>query len=422
MAKKDAVSTESYKGVRDFYPRDAFVRDYILETMRAVCERYGYERYDASILESTELYEGKTSEEIVNEQTYTFTDRGERSVTLRPEMTPTLARMVAARRRELPLPIRWYSTPNVFRYERPQKGRLREHWQLNADLLGVHGIAAETEMLLLVCAIMREFGATNEQFEIRINDRRILDTLFETVGANTAQTKSAIRLLDRRAKMDDSAFTIELTGILGEKPAHDLLDLLARVSVTTELEQLRVTLAEHGVTNVSIDTTVTRGFDYYTGIVFEVYDTSKENARSIFGGGRYDNLLAIFGAEKLPAVGFGMGDVTMRDFLETHGLLPEFVSATELMLCPLGTDWHDAALALAEDLRAQGVAVAVNLSGKKIADQIKAADKLAIPFIACYGEDESGSDTITLKHLPTHKEVSTPKDAVADAIFSFDVV
>ena len=249
------LGTDPYKGVRDFYPEDMAIENYIFNTWRKVAEKFGYEEYSASILEPTEIYTEKSGAEIVNEQTFTFTDRGDRSVTLRPEMTPSLARMVAARRRNLKFPLRWFSIPNLFRYERPQRGRKREHWQLNCDLLGTAGIEAEKEMISLAYAVMKEFGAKDSDFEIRINNSDI--EIFKEI-----------------------------------------------------------------VPNLVSDPTLARGQTYYTGTVFEIFDTNKENGRSIAGGGRYDNLLEIFDVEPIPAVGFGMGDITLRDFLETHKLGP----------------------------------------------------------------------------------------------------
>lgn len=252
MAKLD---TEPYKGVRDFYPEDMAIENYIFDTWRKVAEKFGYVEYSASILEPTEIYTEKSGAEIVNEQTFTFTDRGDRSVTLRPEMTPTLARMVAARRRNLKFPLRWYSIPNLFRYERPQRGRKREHWQLNCDLLGVAGIEGDKEIISLAYAIMKEFGTKEENFEIRVNNSNIEN--FKDVAPNLVS-----------------------------------------------------------------DPTLARGQTYYTGMVFEIFDTNKENGRSIAGGGRYDDLLEIFDVEPIPAVGFGWGDITTQDFLETHKLGP----------------------------------------------------------------------------------------------------
>ena len=250
MSKLD---TDPYKGVRDFYPEDMKIQNYIFNMWRKVVEEKGYEEYSASLLEPTEIYTEKSGAEIVNEQTFTFTDRGDRSVTLRPEMTPSLARMVAAQRKSLKFPLRWYSIPNLFRYERPQRGRKREHWQLNVDLLGVSGIEADKEIVSIAYKIMKEFGARDEDFEIRINNAEV--EVFKDIAPNIVS-----------------------------------------------------------------DPTLARGQTYYTGMVFEIFDTNKDNLRALAGGGRYDNLLELFGVEPVPAVGFAAGDMGMRDFLETHGL------------------------------------------------------------------------------------------------------
>ncbi|HEY4488513.1 MAG TPA: histidine--tRNA ligase, partial [Candidatus Paceibacterota bacterium] len=379
MTRDKKLSTESYKGVRDFYPEEQFLQKYIFEHMERICELFGYEEYNASILEPAELYRGKTSEEIVNEQTYTFTDRGDREVTLRPEMTPTFARMIAARAREIPFPARWYTIANVFRYERPQRGRVREHWQLNADIVGVSGVEADAEVIAIAHGIMRSLGADEHNFEIRVSDRRLLDAAYDTVGIPDAVREKTTRLLDRRAKMDN--FAEELTKHVGKKEAGALIEHLDQTVSTAYLEELRVQLEYMGVRNMIVDTKITRGFDYYTGMVFEVYDTDESNRRSMFGGGRYDNLLSLFGGEKIPAVGFAMGDVTARDFLETHNLLPTYAPATELMIAIVEKDATPHAIKLAQDLRREDVTVSVNFSGKRIGDQIRQADKMKVPFV-----------------------------------------
>ncbi len=258
------LSTDPYKGVQDFYPEDMTILNHIFDVWRKVSQRMGYEEYSASPLEPTELYTEKSGDEIVNQQTFTFTDRGGRSVTLRPEMTPTLARMVAARRRSLKFPLRWFSIPNLFRYEKPQRGRRREHFQLNCDLMGIRDLSGDVEIVNLAYSIFKEFGAQDSDFEIRINC-----------------------------------------------PTGTVSDL----DIYTKL------LKDKGITNVKIDETLARGQSYYTGIVFEIFDTHEANRRALCGGGRYDNLLELFDVEAVPAVGFGMGDIALRDFLETHDLL-----------------------------------------------------------------------------------------------------
>jgi histidyl-tRNA synthetase len=414
--KKEKLSTEPYKGVRDFYPEDEFIQRYIFEHMERVCELFGYEEYAASVLEPAELYRSKTSQEIVNEQTYTFKDRADREVTLRPEMTPTLARMVAAKGRDLPLPTRWYTIANVFRYERPQRGRLREHWQLNADIIGAPGIEADAEILALAHTVMRAYGADERDFEIRVSDRRILDSIYEKVGVEPELHAEVTRLLDRRGKMEN--FKEELEKILGDVRSAGVTGELDSITSSAYLEQLRSTLENMGIGNMVVDTKITRGFDYYTGMVFEVFDTHADNRRSLFGGGRYDNLLTMFGSDPLPAVGFGMGDVTARDFLEAHGLLPRYAPSTELMICIVEQDATAHAIRLAQTLRAEDVTVAVNFSGKRVGDQIRQADKMKIPFVIAVGTKERESGQYTVKNLSTGKEATIPADKIAEHLFS----
>jgi len=401
------LSTEAYKGVRDFYPEDQAIQNYIFGIWRKVAESFGYVEYGASILEPAELYEAKSSEEIVSEQTYTFIDRGERRVTLRPEMTPTLARMVAAQRRELAIPVRWYSIPNVFRYERPQRGRLREHWQLNCDLLGIAGVEGEIEVITLAHALMRSLGAKESDFEIRLNDRAALDALFDSQGLSEEQRKKMRRLLDKRDKIDNfDALAEELLG----KPFE--VHRIGESAVSSLIERLR----ERNIRNVSHDPSLVRGFEYYTGIVFELFDSNPENHRSLFGGGRYDNLLELFGAEKIPAVGFGMGDVTVRDFLETHKILPAYRPTTDLALCIVGDAAIPFAEALAKEFRERGIRVAVDTTERKVGDKIKAADKQHIPYIIAVGEEEMQKGTFTMKTLADGTEATVTREEVAGYI------
>ncbi len=417
MKRQDKLSTENYKGVRDFYPEDQFLQRYLFEHMERVCELFGYEEYGASVLEPSELYRSKTSEEIVNEQTYSFIDRGNREVTLRPEMTPTLARMIAARSRDIPLPARWYTIANVFRYERPQRGRLREHWQLNADIVGASGVEADAEIIAVAHGVMRSLGADERDFEIRVSDRRILESVYRSVGIATEYAADVTRLLDRRAKIDD--FEKRLTELIAhEEKAVRLMEELERTTSTAYLEELRVQLEYFGVRNMLVDTTITRGFDYYTGMIFEVFDTHEDNRRSLFGGGRYDNLLSLFGHEPIPAVGFGMGDVTARDFLEAHNLLPQYAPATEIMIVVLEEDAKAHALQLAQALRREDITIAVNFSGKRLGDQIRQADRMRIPFVVPVGAKERDSGRYSVKNLATGAEITLPADRIAEHLFS----
>ena len=416
MAKREKLSTEPYKGVRDFYPEDQFLQKYIFEHMERVCELFGYEEFNASILEPAELYRTKTSEEIVNEQTYTFTDRGDREVTLRPELTPTFARMIAARAREIPLPARWYAIGNVFRYERPQKGRLREFWQLEANIVGETSVESDAEIIAMAHGIMRSLGADERNFEIRVSDRRLLDSVYDEHKIAPDVRAELTRLLDKRDKVAD--IKSELSKVVDAAAAEKLLQQLETMTSTAYLEELRTALEYMGVRNMIVDTKITRGFDYYTGMVFEVYDTDEQNRRSLFGGGRFDNLLSLFGSESIPAVGFAMGDVTARDFLEAHNLMPAYAPATELMIAVVDQDAKGHAIKLAQDLRREDVGVAVNFSEKRIGDKIRQADKMKIPFLIAVGAKERESGRYAVKNLATGAEMTLPADRIAEHLFS----
>jgi histidyl-tRNA synthetase len=400
MSKKDRLSTEPYKGVRDFYPEDQAFLNYVTTTMRSVVERYGYAEYGASILEPSELYKNKgaENEEIVNEQTYTFTDRGEREVTLRPEMTPTVARMVAARRRELGFPLRWYSIPNLFRYERTQRGRLREHWQLNVDIFGSRALQADAEIIAVAAAVMKAFGATERDFVIKVASRTFLDNMAEKIGLSEENIKRLRNTLDRKDKVAKEQFEKDLAEI------GVALELISPENPPQDVQEVLRHLNARGITNAVFDPAIVRGFDYYTGIVFEVFDTHPENNRALLGGGRYDNLLELFDDERVPGVGFGMGDVTIKDFLAVRNMTPDYLPATKVYLAVAGQEQVPLALGLADTLRQEGVAVAVDFGEKKLGDQIKTADKHRIPYVLVVGADEASSDTYKVKDLATGEE------------------
>jgi histidyl-tRNA synthetase len=384
--------------------------------MREIVESFGYEEYNASILEETELYKAKSGEEIVKEQTYSFTDRGGREVTLRPEMTPTIARMIAGKRRELTFPVRWYAIPNMFRYERPQRGRLREHWQLNVDMFGSDSLEADAEIIKVAWNIMRAFQAQENDFVIRVNNRKLLNhILLNTLSLDAETAHKTSKLLDKKDKLPKDAFETEAKELLGgaytqfesfvkAKKLEEIEAITGKTEGYAELQKLLEILDRDGIMNVIFDPTLVRGFDYYTGTVFEIFDTDKKNPRALFGGGRYDNLTEMFDVEKVSGVGFGMGDVTIRDYLETRELLPEFISKTKIYICTIGEKSIAYAHMIADMLRLQGVHTAVDFSGRKIPAQIKTAEKHKIPYIICMGEEEIGKKTLTIKNLATHEE------------------
>ena len=406
---KNKLPVEPYKGVRDFYPEDQAFLNWLFKTIRSQVERAGYVEYHASILEPAELYKAKgaDNEEIVNEQSYIFTDRGGREVALRPEMTPTVARMVAARRRELGFPLRLYSIPNVFRYERPQRGRLREHWQLNVDIFGSRSSAADAEIIMVAYGIMTALGARESDFEIRVGSRQAINTIAQESGLGEAQTKQLFGLLDRRAKMSEVDFDLEIKKLGVTK------SLLSPKVVPQDIAQMLQEFRAAGINNIVYDPSVVRGFAYYTGVVFEVFDTHKENNRALFGGGRYDNLTALFDDEPMPGVGFGMGDVTMRDFLAVRGLIPPYTPTTRVYLAVTAPELAVRAQALAVELRNAGVTVAVDFGERKLGDQIKAAAKHKIPWLIVVGEDELASGIYNVKNLETGAAEPVARDDLA---------
>ncbi len=416
-----ALSTQPYKGARDFYPEDKRVQKYMFRKLREAVQKFGYEEYDAPILEPLELYAAKSGEEIVNEQTYTFEDRGGRKVAIRPEMTPTVSRMVAARRQELGYPLRWYSIPNLWRYERPQRGRLREHWQLNVDVFGLADLSAEHEMILLGDQIMKSFKAKPTMYEIRINNRQLVDhILLEYLKLDTVQAYSMAKLIDRMHKLERSTFMAQVDALctpsqrdngvadrlLEIVSAKNLIDLPVEVQLhesVRALERLLHMLSESGVSNAHFDASLMRGFDYYTGIVFEVFDIHPGNNRSMFGGGRYDGLVGLFGVEPVPTVGFGMGDVTLQDFLTTHELLPELRSETDVYVILIGDVYARAQHAI-QELRGQGLNIAVDATGRKFDTQIKSATKKNIHYVIFIGERELDEEMFVLKNILTGEE------------------
>ncbi|MBA3757776.1 histidine--tRNA ligase [Candidatus Saccharibacteria bacterium] len=416
-----SLTTQSYKGARDFFPEDKRIQKYMFSVLRKVVETFGYLEYDAPIIEPIELYLAKTSDEIVTEQTYNFLDRGGRHVTLRPEMTPTVSRMVAARRQELSYPARWYSIPNLWRYERPQHGRLREHFQLNVDLFGVSGIEADHEIMVVADTIMQAYGAKRSTYEIRVSSRAFVNwLLLEYLKLDHSQATAMIRLVDRLHKISEEEFLVagealltpsqresgtlrQLLVVLKAKEVTDLPLVTQQHPATSELIKLMKMLKNNRIDNAVFDPTLMRGFDYYTGIVFEVFDKETGNNRSMFGGGRYDGLVGEFGVQPLPTVGFGMGDVTLQNFLETHKLLPTIRPETDAVVILIGNVYEASQEALSS-FRAEGVRLAVDTTGRKLDAQIRGAVKGGLSFALFIGEQELISKRYKLKNLVNGEE------------------
>ncbi len=414
-----ALSPQPYKGTRDYYPEEKRIQNYIFDVWRRVVERFGYEEYGAPILENLDIYAAKSGQELVNDQTYTFTDRGGRTVAIRPEMTPSISRMVAARRQELAYPARLFSIANFMRYERPQRGREREFWQLNVDIFGVDAVAADIEIITIADAILKEFGAGKGDYVIRVNNRKFIHFMMaEYLGLDAEGALQMTKLFDRRGKITEQDFDEQALLILGENQAGDIEKIkqvidtkdiaslpeeLKKSAALDEIAALFAGLGKAGVTNAIFDATLMRGLDYYTGTVFEAFDTHPDNNRSLFGGGRYDGLVGLFGAEPISAVGMAPGNTMIENFLEVHGLLPKNTSKTSAYIVVIGEVFDDAT-ALATELRNNGINIEVDITGRKLDKQIKTAVKKNIPYLIFVGAHDTETGEYSMKNVETEIE------------------
>jgi histidyl-tRNA synthetase len=346
-------------------------------------------------------------------------------------MTPSVSRMVAAKRQERAYPRRWHSLPNLWRYQRPQAGRLREHWQLNVDIFGVDALSADYEIIAVADAVLRTFGAGPDSYVIRINSRQLVDKfLKDYMKLSDLQVYETSKLIDRWHKIDRTEFHNQAREILGdEKEYKDLVGLMESKDLSSlpdevkndksarDLGTLVSMLAESGIKSAGFDFSVIRGMDYYNGIVFEVFDTDPDNIRSMFGGGRYDGLVRIFGVEPIATVGFGMGDVTLQRFLEAHGLLPKLPSETDAVAILVG-DVYAPAQGLVHQLRAQGVNLSGDSTNRKIDARIKNAVKSGVRYALFIGEKEIDSNQFTLRDLEKGEEKKLTLDQVADSLLA----
>ena len=426
------LSTQSYKGTRDYFPDDKRLQNYIFSTWKKTAESFGYEEYGTPLLEPLEIYTAKSGQELAGEQTYLFEDRGGRQVAIRPEMTPSLSRMVAARRQEMAMPARLFSIANFMRYERPQRGREREFWQLNADLFGVDGAWADAEIIELSHASVMAFGATQDMFKVRINNRQLINELMagfldlDFIGA-TMMTK----LLDKKDKLPIEEFkrqAIEIFGSNAQVGLPKLAELISMKSLDVlpesmldvpsviEIRRVMRTLSEKGITNVEFDITLMRGLDYYTGTVFEFFDNSPENNRSLFGGGRYDGLVGLFGVEPTPTVGVGMGATPMQQFLEVHNLLPKIRTKTDVYVIAIDEKSLNGADRLVRKLREADVKVEFDFTLRKIDKQLKTAVKKGVLFAMFVGETELESGIYPIKNLDDSTEQQVDFDRVITTV------
>ena len=393
----------SVKGTRDFYPEEMAVRSWLFSKVRKISELYGYEEYEGPFLERLDLYAAKSGDELVNQQSYVFQDRGGDQITLRPELTPTLARMVAQKQKELAYPLRWWSFGPFWRYERPQKGRTREFFQWNIDLIGVNAPEADAEMVAIAVSLFQELGLGADKVRIAVNSRRLMDTELGALGISKEMQKVVFRVIDRRDKMTaqeweeyalSSGLTAEqLQGILriqGDTTLWQRSDDLRRVFEILEKMGMR--------DYVEFDPEVIRGLDYYTGLVFEAQ--ARSGGRAIFGGGHYDNLVAAVGGDPLPGVGFAMGDVMISIILRENNLIPELkLVPAETLVTIFDSESLPDAFGLAADLRQAGLKVVVYPEPAKLQKQLKYADKIGVRFALIAGPDERAAGQVTVKDL-----------------------
>ena len=408
-------------GFRDFLPEDLAVRSHVFDAWRRVSRRYGFQEYDGPPLEPLDLYVEKSGEEIVS-QLYNFVDKGEREVALRPEMTPSLARILSERSRALPKPIKWFSIPQLFRYERQQRGRLREHFQWNVDIAGEEGVGADAEVLAVALDALGELGLGEEDIRARVSDRRLLSALLRAGGVVEDRLLAAYGVIDKleREPRDRSRERLETEAGLGAEQADRILALFDdpgldavatafghRDEVSQELERLREYLgildAMELSSLVDFDLTIVRGLAYYTGIVFEIFDRKGE-FRAICGGGRYDSLLERVGGEDLPAVGFGMGDVVLTEILRERDRLPDLSRHLDYYLVGIGDETRSRLLTLAHRLRSRGKTVGHGLRATGVRKQFRSAESEGAAEVVVLGPDELARGVVTVRDMESGVE------------------
>ncbi len=418
-------------GFRDFVPEDMAVRTHIFDAWRRVAGRYGFQEYDGPPLESLDLYVEKSGEEIVG-QLYAFTDRGDRSVALRPEMTPSLARILGDRSRAMAKPIRWFSMPQLFRYERQQRGRLREHFQWNVDIVGEDDVAADAEVLAVALDGLRELGLGPDDVRARVSDRRLLAALLRSAGVDDDRLAQAYAVVDKieRQSRERSLERFRTEVGLDESTAARVLEMFAapgldavsaaygdRAEVAEALEHFErylATLEALGLgAFVEFDLTIVRGLAYYTGIVFEIFDARGE-LRAVCGGGRYDRLLELVGGEPLPAVGFGMGDVVLTELLRDLDRLPDTRPSVDFFVVVIGNELRGQALDLAGGLRRRGCSVAYALRSQAVRKQFKAAETAGAREVVVLAPDESARGEVVVRDMATGAERTVAFTALRD--------
>ncbi|MFC6757142.1 MULTISPECIES: histidine--tRNA ligase [Haloarcula] len=415
---------DSVKGFRDFYPEEMGSRRWAMDTIESTAQRYGFREIGTPALEPTEMYTDKSGEEIV-EELYSFEDKGGREVALTPELTPTVARMMVAKQQELQKPIKWVSTRPFWRYEQVQQGRFREFYQTNVDIFGSSEPDADAEILAVAVDMLSDLGLEDDDFEIRVSHRDILSGLLASFDADV-DTREAIRAVDKRAKVDREAYLDLLyeAGLSYEdaeafddllETGEDDLDTLAARSdtVAAATENLRAVLSaadDFGVRDqLTLSLSTARGLDYYTGVVFECFDATGEVSRSVFGGGRYDDLIEGFGGQPTPAVGFAPGHATLQLLCERAGVWPEEALATDYYVLQVG-DTRPTAARIARDLREKGHVVETDVADRSFGAQMGYADNVNAETVVIVGERDLENDEITIKEMDDGEQIAVPVD------------
>jgi histidyl-tRNA synthetase len=413
---------QSLKGTRDFYPEEMATRTWLYNKIRQVSERYGYQEYEGPILEPIDLYAAKSGEELVKKQSFVFPDRKGNMITLRPELTPTLARMVAQRQRQLIYPLRWWSFGPFWRYETPQKGRTHEFFQWNIDMIGVDSPEADAEIIAIAVDFFREAGLSPTQVQILVNDRRLMDKEFIRIGIPVEVRAETLRWIDRRDKMSNDEWKSYAQEIgLNEAHYTATTDLLSNQDLwkqSAEMQRLFNAIQSLGAgPYVRYAPNIIRGLDYYTGTVFEAWDMDGE-FRAMFGGGRYDNLVAAVGGDPLPGVGFAMGDVVATLILKKFGLIPEEINAypAQVMVTVFDESMLPVSFTLASELRQAGVNAICYPEAAKLAKQFKYADRIGAPLVLVLGPDEQKQGMVTIKDLRAGSQKIVERQEIAGIV------
>jgi histidyl-tRNA synthetase len=414
---------QSVKGTRDFYPEQMAIRTWLYNTMRAVAESFGYQEYEAPMLETLELYASRSGDELVKEQAFAFTDRGGSEITLRPELTLSLARMIAQKQNELNFPVRWWSFGPFWRYERPQKGRTREFFQWNVDMLGVSSAEADAENAAVLATFFERVGLGPEQVVIKVNNRRLMDDRFDAFDIPTEKRPAVSAWIDRREKMTPEAW-MEYGKEIGLSPEqiNKLKEMLADKNLwkqSAELTRFFAVIEVLGLqTYFEFDPSIVRGLLYYTGTVFEAWEVGGDIKRSILGGGRYDNLTEDVGGDRVPGVGFAMGDVVITLILQKYGLLPKElnVNPAPVLVTVFDEERLLESFKLAGELRRAGLKVVCYPEAIKLQKQFKYADRIGAKVTLVLGPDEVQNGQVAVKNLINGEQVSVGRDSIVDTV------